>query len=77
MNAPPSLAIWIATAVHWGNTDGIAQCGMSRATPNSLDAAIGQPLAPYCPTGVGSHFKVRKDNISSLVAEYFVGRFMR
>jgi hypothetical protein len=26
---------------------------------------------------VGSHFKVRKNNISSLVAEYLVGGFMR
>jgi hypothetical protein len=31
MNAPPSLAILMATVVHRGNTDGIAQCGMSRA----------------------------------------------
>jgi hypothetical protein len=26
---------------------------------------------------IGSRFKVRKDNISSLVAEYLVGGFMR
>jgi hypothetical protein len=32
MNAPHLPAILIATAVRWSNTDGIAQCGMSRAT---------------------------------------------
>jgi hypothetical protein len=25
----------MATAVRWSNTDGIAQCGMSRATPEA------------------------------------------
>jgi hypothetical protein len=29
---PPLLAILMAMAVRWSNTDGIAQCGMSRAT---------------------------------------------
>ncbi len=32
MNSPPLLTILMATAVCWGNTDGITQCGMSRAT---------------------------------------------
>ncbi len=31
-NAPPLLAILMATSVHRGNTEGIAQWGMSRAT---------------------------------------------
>jgi hypothetical protein len=40
----------MATAVRQSKTDGIAQCGMSRATPEKpLDAGIGQLLAPYCP----------------------------
>jgi hypothetical protein len=34
-NAPHLLAILIATAVRQSNTDGIAQCGMSRATPEA------------------------------------------
>ena len=29
------MAISMATAVHWSNTDGIAQCSMSRATPEA------------------------------------------
>jgi hypothetical protein len=32
MNSPHPLAVLMATAVHRSNTDGIAQCGMSRAT---------------------------------------------
>jgi hypothetical protein len=32
MNAPHLPAILVATAVRRSNTDGIAQCGMSRAT---------------------------------------------
>ncbi len=32
---PSSQAISMATAVHWSNTDGIARCGMSRATPEA------------------------------------------
>jgi hypothetical protein len=35
MNAPHPPAILMATAVHWSNTDGIAQCGMFRATPEA------------------------------------------
>jgi hypothetical protein len=35
MNAPLLLAILMAMAVCWSKTDGIAQCGMSRATPGS------------------------------------------
>ncbi len=34
-NAPCPPAIWMATAVRRSNTDGIAQCGMSRATPEA------------------------------------------
>ncbi len=34
-NAPHPSAILMATAVHQSNTDGIAQCGMSRATPEA------------------------------------------
>jgi hypothetical protein len=35
MNAPRPLAISMATAVRQSNTDGIAQCSMSRATPEA------------------------------------------
>ncbi len=31
-NAPCLLAVLMAMVVRWSNTDGIAQCGMSRAT---------------------------------------------
>ncbi len=34
-NAPCLPAILMATAVHQSNTDSIAQCGMSRATPEA------------------------------------------
>ncbi len=34
-NAPCPPAVLMATAVHRSNTDGIAQCGMSRATPEA------------------------------------------
>ena len=32
LNVPPSRPISMALRVHWSNTDGIAQCGMSMAT---------------------------------------------
>ncbi len=35
MNAPHPPAVLMATAVRRSNTDGIAQCGMSRATPEA------------------------------------------
>jgi hypothetical protein len=34
-NAPHPPAVLMAMAVCWSNTDGIAQCGMSRATPEA------------------------------------------
>ncbi len=34
-NAPHPLAVLMATAVRRSNTDGIVQCGMSRATPEA------------------------------------------
>ncbi len=34
-NAPHPLAVLMATGVRQSNTDGIAQCGMSRATPEA------------------------------------------
>ncbi len=34
-NAPRPPAVSMATAVHRSNTDGIARCGMSRATPEA------------------------------------------
>jgi hypothetical protein len=34
-NAPHPPAVLMATAVHRSNTDGIAQCGKSRATPEA------------------------------------------
>ncbi len=35
MNAPHPPAVLMATAVRWSNTDGIARCSMSRATPEA------------------------------------------
>jgi hypothetical protein len=35
MNAPCPPAVLMATAVRRSNTDGIARCGMSRATPEA------------------------------------------
>jgi hypothetical protein len=35
INAPPLQAISMAMRVRWSNTDGIAQCGMPRATPEA------------------------------------------
>ncbi len=35
MNAPRLPAVPMATAVRWSNIDGIAQCSMSRATPEA------------------------------------------
>ena len=35
MNAPHPPAVLMATAVRRSNTDGIARCGMSRATPEA------------------------------------------
>jgi hypothetical protein len=35
MNAPPLQAILMAMQACWSNTDGIAQCGMSNATPEA------------------------------------------
>jgi hypothetical protein len=32
MNPPLLWAVLMAMQAHWSNTDGIAQCGMSRAT---------------------------------------------
>ncbi len=34
-NAPRPPVVSMATAVRWSNTDGIARCGMSRATPEA------------------------------------------
>jgi hypothetical protein len=34
-NAPHPPAVSMATAVRWSDTDGIAQCSMSRATPEA------------------------------------------
>ena len=47
MNAPPLLAILMATAVRQGNTDSIAQCRCLGLPQKPLDAAIRQLLAPY------------------------------
>ncbi len=54
MNAPPSLAILMATAVRQSNTDGIAQCGMSRATPEATGChhwAATCSVSPQWPPG--------------------------
>ncbi len=34
-NAPPTRAILMAMQASWSNSDGIAQCSMSRATPEA------------------------------------------
>jgi hypothetical protein len=53
-NAPHPLAVLMATAVHWSNTDGIAQCGMSRATPEATGCrhqATTCSVSPQQPPG--------------------------
>ena len=51
MNAPPSRAISMAMAVRRCNMKRIAQCSMTRASPEATGhAAIGRLLAPYRPT---------------------------
>jgi hypothetical protein len=45
-----------------------------RISANSHKSGEAAAMVTVC---VGSCFKVRKDNVSSLVAEYLVGGFMR
>jgi hypothetical protein len=54
MNAPHLPAIFIATAVHRSNTDSIAQCGMSTATPEATGCwhwATTPSVLPQWPPG--------------------------
>jgi hypothetical protein len=54
MNAPQPPAVSMATAVCRSNTDGIAQCGMSRATPEATGRrhwATTCNLSPQRPPG--------------------------
>jgi hypothetical protein len=44
-----SLAVLLATTIRCCNIEHISQYGRSRATLMSLDAAIRQVFAPYCP----------------------------
>ncbi len=53
-NAPHPPAISIATAMRRSNTDGIARCGMSRATPESTGRrhqATTHSVSPQRPPG--------------------------
>ncbi len=53
-NAPHPPAVSMATAVRWSNTDGIAWCGMSRATPEATgchDWAATSYVSPQQPPG--------------------------
>jgi hypothetical protein len=69
-NAPTILAILMATAVHRSKTDGIAQCGMSRAT---LEATGRHHWATICsilprgPPGKQAH-KQQSTNTPTLLA---------
>jgi hypothetical protein len=54
MNAPCPPAVLMATAVHQSNTDSIAQCGMSRATPEATghqQRATTCSISPQQPPG--------------------------
>ncbi len=53
-NAPHPPAVLIATAVRRSNIDGIAQCGMSRATPEATgrrNRATTHSVSPQQPPG--------------------------
>ncbi len=53
-NAPHPLAVLMATVVHRSNTDGIARCGMSKATPEATGCrhrATTRSLSPQWPPG--------------------------
>jgi hypothetical protein len=53
-NAPHPPAVLMATAERRSNTDGIAQCGMSRATPETTGhrhRATTHPVSPQWPPG--------------------------
>jgi hypothetical protein len=53
-NAPHQPAVLTATAECWSNTDGIAQCGMSRATPEATGCrhwATTCSVSPQWPPG--------------------------
>ncbi len=53
-NAPHPLAVSMATAVRWSNTDSIAQCGMSRATLEATGHrhwATNRSILPQRPPG--------------------------
>ncbi len=53
-NAPHLPAVLMAMAVRWSNIDGIAQCGMSRATPEAAERhhwATTYSLLPQRPPG--------------------------
>ncbi len=53
-NAPHPPAVLIATAVRRSNTDGIARCGMSRATPEATvrwHPATTHSVLPQRPSG--------------------------
>ncbi len=72
-NATPLWAILMAMQACWSNTDGITQCGMSRATPEATDAAIGQLIAPYHPGGREGNSKQNDDKKWTNIAGYFDG----
>ncbi len=54
INAPHPLAVLVATAVRWSNTDGISKCSMSRATLGATGCrhcATTHSVLPQCPPG--------------------------
>ncbi len=70
MNAPPSLAILMAMAVRQGNTDSIAQCGMSRATSEAIEChhrATTSSVLPRRPPGKQAN-KQQSTNTPTLLA---------
>ncbi len=69
-DAPPLLAILTATAVRRGNTDGIAPCGMSRATREATGRrhwATTCSVSPQWPPGQ-QQTKGRQENGPTLLA---------
>jgi hypothetical protein len=70
MNAPHLLAVSTATAVRWSNTDGIAQCGMSTATPEATGRrhqVTTCSLLPQWPPGQHA-YKQQSTNTSAKLA---------
>jgi hypothetical protein len=70
MNAPPLLAILMATVVRRGDTDGIAQCSMFRAIPEATGRhhwATTCSVLPQKPPGQQAN-KQQRTNTPTLLA---------